>query len=270
MAVAKDAWACSRTLLSAIDRAMHARGLSNTALAASVKPLRCDEATIRNLRAGRRVRERYVEAVCTVLGLQASFRSERRKALVAADDYGGYKLSTLPNYEGHFVEARRSFSSDGEIVLSSHIIAWDPYVQALAFDHVAAGTPQRRRRDFQHSGHLLISPTEGSVVFLAIDKGTARVSMLTPLSGKGAVGDEMYGVLLTRRTVAFGSRPGVSAIVLRKVSDEPQSDGVSSERLSPGSQSYTEWNATLTRVEDELVKVAVAGQNPRAGMYPQR
>lgn len=264
MPAAKDAWSCSRSMLIAIDRAMQQRGLTNTALAAALKPLPCNEATIRHLRSGKRVRQRYIERVCAVLELETLFNGERRKLLAASDEFGGYRLATLPNYEGRFLHVRRSFSAPGDIVVSVCDIRWDPYARALAFVHHLSRRDEERPHAFRHEGHVHINPTDGSVTLLAADRGAVRAAMLTPLTGKGEPGDTMHGVLLTRRRIDYGTRPGVSALVLQKDADEIADTKVpASRRLRADTDDHAAWDAHLAQVEASLVKFATLADRPR-------
>ncbi|WP_157138728.1 hypothetical protein [Asticcacaulis biprosthecium] len=210
------------------------------------------------MRNGKRVREKYVEAVCEALDLQSEFKKELRKNAVADDRFGGYRLGTLPDYEGTYIEIRRSFSKPSELVRTLYFVNWDQAIRALSFEHLHEYQTESGMKSFQHTGQLAICPSHGYVSFVTLDRGAVRIATVTGLPNRGAPTQEMAGGLFTRRVASYRLTPAFTSVILKKIDGGVELTDQKKQmmgRLRLGDLEFEYWDKRLESVEKELIYV---------------
>jgi transcriptional regulator with XRE-family HTH domain len=186
----------------------------------------CKERTLGNLLAGQPVRDATVAKIARVLGIDLEdFLDGRGTAHAAeampadegraAEEYGGYLLSSYAHYIGTYFAYRRVLSDKTEFFRSIYEIDWDDEQRRLRFFELQRfRTARDTTVSSTHAGGVHISPHTGIVHFLTTYQGALRLVTLN----KFRTGDtRLKGLILTQSDRDVFFQPAVSAIYLEKI-----------------------------------------------------
>jgi hypothetical protein len=166
-----------------------------------------DERTIRNVLAGRPVRDQTVIDICEALGIAQILEAEGQHLEVADAKYGEYPRGPYRKYEGGYFAYRRSFSSSARLMRTVVEIEWAEE-EGLIFSEHSHFQAGRKQIDNSQTGHLYISQTTGLMHLVTSVEGAVRLITLTKMIG----GDEvMRGAVLTQIDRDAHYIPSISA-----------------------------------------------------------
>ena len=179
-----------------------------------------DERTIRNVLAGKPVRDQTIIDICQALGIAPELDEESQYAEVADEQYGSYARRLFSAYDGGFFAYRRSFTSASHLMRTVIEFAWSEEAKSLTFSEHSRYSTVRKVVDHSQTGHVYISPLTDLVHLLTTHQGAVRLITLSKMRGGE---DVMRGAVLTQSEHRMYYQPSVSAIVLTKISNyEPE------------------------------------------------
>lgn len=172
-----------------------------------------DERTIRNLLKGRRTHEATLRSVCEALDINHA-EVAQTAAVTADEQHGGYNVSHLKGYVGHYLSCRRNFISRKKLVCCGIDISWSNEKRCLAFTESrvirASGT---REIKYSHSGEIFIGFHIGLLHLLTVHEGAVRLTTLTHIREDKS----LVGIVLTQYSRGASTFcPASSPIILKK------------------------------------------------------
>lgn len=168
------------------------------------------EKTIRNLEAGKRVRDSTYRRICAALGVPVETVSAALPPRSLSFDAGSYTEEGIRDYIGTYRVVRFDFLERDTIVVSEASIYWNDPLGVCSY---CEKTPH----DSFHEGVLYTSAVIGLFHIIAVNRGAVR--MLT-LSRLNPIARSMRGQMLSQMSSADHYVPCSTPIVLQKTSDE--------------------------------------------------
>jgi len=226
-----------------------------------------DEKTIRNLLAGKVVREVTAIQVCQALGLEPQAGEHIDNIELSDIEFGGYARSSYKSLEGFYHIYRRNFSKNGSIFRSVIEIFWDKSNKLVFKEYYSTDDETRKGNSF--IGDVYISPKIGLVHLLIVNEGAVRLTTLTKLRDRDRI---MRGSIQTQIEIGKSSayRPTVSSIFLKKLDNYDVDARLYDDLDMIGEESpdYKSACRELKIVEAQIINMAFLSQETFLSLEP--
>jgi transcriptional regulator with XRE-family HTH domain len=242
------------TLGKRIERARNELRMTQETLA---RDAHTTSKAVRKLVQGKKVAERIVLDVCSILGIDPD---SNQLGDYSDEDHGNYSLNSLKAYVGQFRAFRRSLLFPKYILRSGFEFSWDRQAKVLRFAEYQKYKSLRNGElvDRSQSGEIFVGNQSGLLHLLTKTNGALRLITLPKYRLMNPDDMTMRGIVLTQARDDSLHRPSAAAILFEKIKVHERDFRNYAKEMNSSDNEYRKIDAELKNIERRVVNFVLA------------